>query len=83
MALYFGYFFLKPVYFRAVDVIRIKIVGQLIISHSEKFETLESMGQAVFRAAIMAGVLGYGSKKGQAKFWKPVCKELSITGANQ
>lgn len=78
MVLYFGYFLLKPVYFRSVDVVRIKIVGQFIIGRSKKYEKLEPMGQAIIRSAIMAGVLGYGSKKGQAKFWKPI-----LQGVNQ
>lgn len=77
MGLYFGHFLLKPVYFRPVDVVRTKFVGQFIIGHSKKYEKLEPMGQAIIRSAIMAGVLGYGSKKGQAKFWKPVLKRVN------
>lgn len=76
MALWFGYFFLEPVYLKSVDVYRLKIVGQFITGNMKKFDKLEPRGQAIVRAAIMAGFLGHGSKKGQAKFWKPVCKGL-------
>ena len=76
MALCFVYFFLEPVYFKPVDVIRLKIVGQFITGNMKKYEKMESRGQAIVRTAITAGFLGYGSKKSQAKFWKPVCRGL-------
>lgn len=76
MALWFGYFFLEPVYLKSVDVYRLKIVGQFITGNMKKYETMEPLGQAIVRAAIMAGFLGHGSKKAQAKFWKPVCRGL-------
>ena len=76
MALYFGYFFLEPVYFKSVDVIRLKIVGQFITGNMKNYEKLEPLGKSAVRAAITAGFLGYGSKKQQAKFWKPLCRGL-------
>lgn len=76
MALYFGYFFLEPVYFKPVDVIRLKIVGQFITGNMKKYKEMGPRGQAIVRAAITAGFLGHGSKKAQAKFWKPVCRGL-------